>query len=53
MPATGRLPASRLGRDIALALAAKLAALVALWLLFFAPAHRPHPDAARHIAGAP
>ena len=53
MPATGRLQRSRLGRDIALALAAKLAALVLLWAFFFSPAHRPSADTARHIAGSP
>ncbi len=53
MPAAGQPPASRLGRDITLAIAAKVAALLVLWLAFFAPAHRPAPDPARHIAGAP
>jgi hypothetical protein len=52
MPVTARLPASRLGRDIILALAAKAAALLLLWLFFFSPAHRPPADTARHIAGA-
>ena len=44
---------SKLARDIALALAAKLAALVVIWAMFFSPPHRPPADAARHIAGAP
>ncbi|MBV8211281.1 MAG: hypothetical protein JO133_14595 [Burkholderiaceae bacterium] len=35
------LPRTGLGRKIGWALALKLCALTALWLLFFAPWHRP------------
>ena len=45
---------SPLGKDIAIALAVKLAALVVLFVLFFAPGDRPevNPDlTARHLTG--
>jgi hypothetical protein len=44
----------RIGREITLALAFKLLALVALYILFFGPAHQttitPH-DTANHVLG--
>jgi hypothetical protein len=43
----------RLGRDIALALAAKAIALALLWAFFFSPAQRVPADPARHLAGSP
>ncbi|HTZ70683.1 MAG TPA: hypothetical protein VMB71_08540 [Acetobacteraceae bacterium] len=49
---TQPLPKS-LRRDLALLLAAKLAALAAIYFLFFSPAHRNFPDIATHIAGDP
>ncbi len=48
----GRLAGNAgLGRDITLALIAKTLALVALYLLFFSPAHRHPADPAARIAG--
>jgi len=46
----------RLRFEIAFALAVKLAALTVLYLLFFAPAHRPEISAAavaQHLYAAP
>lgn len=43
--------AAGLRRDITFALAAKFVALVALYLLFFSPAHRHPADLAARIAG--
>ena len=40
-----------LRREITIALVAKFVALVALYLLFFSPAHRHPPDLAARIAG--
>jgi hypothetical protein len=51
MNATPPAARSRLGRHLAFAVALKLAALVAIYLLFFAPPHRPAADPALHIAG--
>jgi hypothetical protein len=41
-----------LGYELALVIGLKLIALVALYLLFFSPQHRPAIDPAARIAGA-
>ncbi len=52
--ACGRIaPNEGLRREIAIALVAKFLALIALYLLFFSPAHRHPADLAARIAGDP
>jgi hypothetical protein len=38
-----------LGHELALVVILKVIALIALYYLFFSPAHRPHTDPAAHI----
>jgi len=45
-PQAPPLPTRRLLRRIAATVAAKLALLIVLYLLFFSPSHRPHIDEA-------
>jgi hypothetical protein len=40
-----------LGHELALVVILKVIALIALYYLFFSPAHRPHTDPAAHIMG--
>jgi hypothetical protein len=40
-----------LGHELALVVILKVIALVALYYLFFSPAHRPNADTAAHLMG--
>jgi hypothetical protein len=46
------LPRRSIRRDIAVLLAIKVLALTAIYVAFFAPAHRPAINPAAHIAGS-
>lgn len=45
-PISGRIWRQRLRREIGIAALVKLVLLIALWGLFFSPAHRVKPDPA-------
>ena len=50
------MPASPLGRELTLALAFKVVAIVLIYLLFFSPSHRHRPtpmDTAAFLAAGP
>lgn len=46
------LPRHSIRRDVAVLLAIKVLALIAIYVAFFTPAHQPAINPAAHIAGA-